>query len=407
VAKAGTRRSPEDLPSDNTARIVLFDAMADAIASSRNFDGMSHADLFERVIPRLRVVVPRELHIQGEFAYVDAKIVACLEADVLRQHLSRPDLLLLGPTVPKVSYPDGIVHDYTAGLEAARERLEADESRLRRGGFDVRRFVQSPADIKESGRYLNLKASIAEHGFLDSSPIVVSASDAVVDGLARLAAAEEAGVVLKKHNRVRLPARRDTPLHHALLVLHLNADRLNEEDVVKVHDAIANRAGRPWLNIQEDLERTREWRRAEPKEYDAKLDVRLVHFSNHDEPKVQMTLDGTRIMLRSVMREAGIPEYRRDDLLAHMPWEEARTQHSGRRAIFVGVDDAIRGIERMQRDRKRRRLKVDTAWDKIQRWLHGLAEEQSGARSLSPSPGDLIVAPGLAVADTQQTDRLG
>jgi hypothetical protein len=86
------------------------------------------------------------------------------------------------------------------------------------------------------------------------------------------------------------------------------------------------------------------------------------------------------------MREAGIPEYRRDDLLAFVPWEEARTQHSGRQAIFVSITDAIGGIERMQRDRERRRLKIDTAWDSIRRWLEGLADARLlGATSSSVS----------------------
>lgn len=379
-----TGRRAEELPPDNTARIVLFDAVADAAESDYTFNGLDRGALVDRVLPRLRVLVPRELHVQGEHAYVEAKVAACIEAGILQPHPRRPGYLLLGPHVPKVRYPDGAVHDYTAGLEAARERLEADENRLRRGGFDVRHIVRSPANAKKSDRFRNLVASMREHGFLDYCPIIESGSGAVVDGLARVAAAAEADVPLKKQHRVRLPARRDTPLHHALLVLHVNADRLLEDEPSKVHDAIANRTGRSWIATENDLALTRDWRRAEPKEYDAKLDVKLVPFADQQEPKVQITMDGTRVMLRSVMRQAGVPEYRRDDLLAYVPWEEARTQYSGRQAIFVRITDAIEGIERMQRDRTRRRLKVDTAWDNIRRWLERLEEGTSPESASAP-----------------------
>jgi hypothetical protein len=345
------------------------------------FDGLGVDELFDRVIPRFRVLMPRELHVQGEREYVAAKIDACVEAGVLQEHPRRPGLLLLGPQVPQIRYPDGAIRDYTPGLEAARERLEADENRLRRGGFDVRHIVRSPANSKKSDRYRNLVASMREHGFLDSFPVIESVSGGVIDGVARLAAAAEADVPLKKHHRVRIPTRRDTPLTNALLVLHLNADRLVEEELARVHDAIANRTGRSWIAIEGDLELTREWRRAEPKEYDAKLEVKLVPYDQQKDPKVQLTTDGTRVMLRSVMREAGVPEYRRDDLLPFVPWEEARTQYSGKKAIFVPIADAIEGIARMQTDRARRRLKVDPAWDEIRRWLLTVAPEQlPGAR---------------------------
>lgn len=386
MAKGSGRRS-EELPADNTARIALHDAMTAAAESDRAFDGLDAAELFKRVIPRLRVLVPRELHVQGETPYLQAKIAACVDGGILQPHPRRPGLLLPGPQVPKIRYPDGSVRNYAAGLEAALERLEADENRLRRGGFDVRHIVHSPTHTKKSDRYLNLKDSIREHGLLDYFPVIESGSGAVVDGIARLAAAEEVGVVLKKHHRVRLPARLDTPLHHALLVLHLNADRLSEEEQTKVYDSIAERTGRPWLDIQDDLEKTRYWRRAEPKEYDAKLDVTLVRFRDHSEPKVQVTVDAARVMLRSVMREAGVPEYRRDDLLAYVPWEEARTQYSGRQAIFVRIADAINGIERMQRERERRRLKVDSAWDTIRSWLEGFAESSAVIDQPSASDG--------------------
>jgi hypothetical protein len=364
------------LPADNTARIVLYDAMVDASESDPAFDGITEPDLFDRVIPRLRILMPRELHNQGEEPYVAVKIAACLEAGVLQRHPRRDGRLLLGPDVPKIRYPDGTVHDYTPGLEAARDRLEADESRLRRGGFEVRRIVRSPADSKKSDRYRSLVASMREHGFIEHYPIIESGS-VTLDGVARKAAAAEANVPIRESNRVQV-RRRDTPLHQALLVLHLNADRLTDEEVAKVHEAIATRTGRPWMAIETDLDLTREWRRAEPKDYDAKLDVKLVPYEDNREAKVQVTIDGTRVMLRSLMREAGIPEYARDDLRDYVAFEEARTQHSGRKAIFVRVPDAINGIKRMQEDRRRRGRKVNSAWDDLRAWLLGLNDGSQG-----------------------------
>ena len=358
----------QELSPDNAARIVLYDAVAEASDSDNAFDGLTNAQLFDLVIPRLRVVVPRELYNQGEEEYVAAKITGCLEAGVLQPHPRRPGALLLGPDVPKVQYPDGTIRDYTAELEAARERLDADENRLRRGGFDVRRIVRSPANAKKSDRYRNLVASMREHGFLDHYPIIESGSGVILDGVARKAAAAEAEVPMKDKHRVRLK-RRDTPLQQTLLVLHLNADRLTAEEVAKVHEAIAAGTNRPWMAIESDLERTREWRRAEPQDYDAKLDVEIVPYGDRTEAKVQVTTDGTRVMLRSLMVEAGIREYARDDLRPYVAFEEARTQHSGKKAIFVRIIDAINGIENMQADRSRRKLKVEPAWNDVRQWL--------------------------------------
>ncbi len=296
-----------------------------------------------------------------------------VDAGVLQIHPRRDGALVLGTDVPQIRYPDATIRDYTAGLEAARERLDADESRLRRAGFDVRRLVGSPADVKKSDRYQTLVSSMREHGFLDSFPII-EGSSGVVDGVARLAAAVEADVQLKKHHRVKLAPRRDTPLQLALLVLDVNADRLQEDELAKVHDVIADRTGRSWLAIESDLGITRNWRRTEPKDYGATLDVQLVRYRDHDEPKVQITTDGTRIALRSLTREAGIPEWGRDHLLPHVPFEEARAQSrgGGRKAIFVRVIDAVDGIERMKRDRARRGLQTDPVWEDVRQWLLSL-----------------------------------
>lgn len=390
---ANARRGrPEDLPHDNTARIVLYDAMAEASESGPAFDGLTEDALFDRVIPRLRVLLPRELHNQGERAYVASKVVACVDAGVLQTHPRRPGFLLLGPAAPMVRFPDGSTHEYTPGLEAARERLDADEAKLRRGGFDVRHIVRSPANARKSDRYRNLVNSMREHGFLDFYPIIESRSGAVLDGVARIAAAAEADVPLKAKHRVQL-RRRDTPLQQALLVLHLNADRLSEEDVAKVHEAIAARTSRSWMAIERDLEISREWRRAQPRDYDAKLAVEMVPYNNGSDPKVPITVDGTRVMLRPLMREAGLPEYARDDLRPYAAFETARTQHS-REAIFVRIADAIDGIERMQRDRERQGLKIKPAWDDARRWLLGLRTGDSPTLHL----GDATATAGGGVS---------
>ena len=392
MAKLSTRR-PEELPADNNARIVLYDAMVSVTRSDHAFNGLDTKGLFDLVIPRLRVLVPRELHVHGEPEYVAAKISACIDAGILLEHPRRPGLLVLGSEVPRIRYPDGTVRDYTPGLEVARERLDADEARLRRGGFRVRDIVRSPAKDKRSIRYRNLVASMREHGFVEWTgkdrsyacfPIIESASRGIIDGIARDVAAKEVGLTLKKQHRVRLPAHRDTPLQNALLVLDLNSERLSDEERRRVYDEIGKRVGRPWEDIQKDLNSTQEWRRALPKEYDAKLEVKLVPFSNEQEPSVQVTTDGTRVMLRSVMRQAGIPEYRRDDLLEYVPREEARTQYSGRQAVFVRIADAIEGISEMQRDRESRGKKLSPGWGEVRRWLEDFDGRVSSRISSSP-----------------------
>jgi hypothetical protein len=387
VAKPNTRS--EELPVDNAARIALFDAVFSIAGSERTFDGIASRDLFELLIPRLRVLVPRELHLHGESEYVDAKIGACIEAGILRDNPRRPGLLILGTEVPRIRYPDGTVRDYSPGLEPARERLDADDARLRRGNFDCRNLVRSPAKDRRSDRYRNLVQSMREHGFLEwvindraypCFPIIEDAAGNILDGKAREAAAKEAGISLKKQHRVRLAARRDTPLQNTLLVLDLNAERLSDEERLRVHEEVGNRVDRPWEDVEADLRVTQEWRLAIPKEYDAKLDVKDVSFSSDQRSTVQVTTDGSRVMLRSLMRQGGIPEYRRDDLLEYIPWEKARTQHSGRQAVFVRIADAIDAIATMRHDRESRRLKVDPGWERVRSWL----EEFDGRSSSTP-----------------------
>jgi hypothetical protein len=369
VAK-GSKQPAQELPADNAARLVVFDAMALAERESSGAEGLSDDALFERVIGRLRVFFPRELHVLGEREYLRAKVEACVDQGVLRRDPGNEGHVQLGDATPSIRYPDGTIREYTAGLEGARERLEADEAKLRRGSFDVRRLVRSAADDRKSDSFTGLVDSMHEHGFLDQFPVAVSSTGQVIDGLARVAAAAEANVPMKSHHRVEIPARRDTPLHHVLLVFDANADRLSDEDRARVRDTVENRTGRSWFDIEEDLALTREWRRVVPKKYTAVLDVDLVAFANQHEPKVQVTIDGTRVGLSSLTRQAGLPPWSRDNLEPYVAKEEARTEYSGgRKAWFVKIADAIVGIENMQRDRADRGLKLDSAWDDIRNWL--------------------------------------
>lgn len=391
----GTKQPAPELPADNAARIVLFDAMALATREDPHGEGLTEDAFFERVIGRLRVLFPRELHLIGEREYARSKVDACVEQGVLRRVAGSPEHLRLGDETPSIRYPDGTIRAYEPGLEGARERLEADEAKLRRGGFDVRSLVKSVADDRKSDSFKALVDSMREHGFLDQFPVAVSSTGQVVDGRARVAAAAKANVPMKSHHRVEIPARRDTPLHHVLLVFDANADRLSDEDRERVRDAVENRTGRSWFDIGDDLAITREWRRAVPRKYTAILDVELVAFANQQEPKVQVTTDRTRVGLSSLTRQAGLPPWSRDNLEPYVAKEEARTEYSGgRKAWFVNIADAIVGIETMQRERAERRLKVDSAWDDIRDWL-----VETFQPTPSPSSEQHSTDPPTSVAD--------
>jgi hypothetical protein len=388
--------STPELSPDNASRLAIFDALAGAPRGQRG-DGLTAAELLERIIGRLRVLVPQELHVMGEQEYVNAKIGACLSSGILQRSPNDTDRYVLGHQEPEVRYPDGSVRTYLPGLESARERLEADESRLRKAGFNVRHIIKPASARRKSESFRQLVASMHEHGFMDQFPLTVSATAGVIDGLARQAAAAEAGVELKKHHRHELPKRRDTLLHHAILVLDANAERLTEEEIDDVHMAIADQTRRPWIDIDSDLDLTREWRRTEPRKYVAVFEVDLVPFKPDGEAVVQVTTDQTRVMLRPLMEEAGVAVYNHKDLAPFVAFEEARTRHSGRRANFVRIADAIVGIGKMQRDRRRKNLKVDAGWDQIQTWLADSFPQQDPLADDRTTP-DVDDWPGTSAA---------
>jgi hypothetical protein len=215
-----------------------------------------------------------------------------------------------------------------------------------------------------------------EHGFLKHSPVLEGADGEVIDGRARVAAAARANLPFVRHSLV---ARRDTPLQRALLVIDLNRARLSPEVVERAYAEIERRLGRPWSEVEADLEVTREWRRSVPRRtYKPTFDVRKVRYREGDEPKVQITRDGTRVMLRSLVEAAGLSNYKIKYLRDYVVQEEAQTKFSANRiAIFVRIDEAIEGIRRMQQDRRGRGLTLDKEWGDIRRWL--ISQSRSGS----------------------------
>ena len=65
----------EDLPRDNASRLAIYDALY-AHAPVADTPGITDEELFDQVIGRLRVLVPRELHLSGDRAYVAEKVDA-------------------------------------------------------------------------------------------------------------------------------------------------------------------------------------------------------------------------------------------------------------------------------------------------------------------------------------------
>lgn len=372
----------DELPADNAARITIYDALAAAADSGE--PGLREDELRRRVTGRLRVLVPRELHVVGEEAYLNEKISVCAEAGLLRRD---GELIVLGDTRPQIAYPDGSIHEYAAGLQDAKERLEADDVKLRQSRFDVHQIVGSVADDPGSDAFQRLLASMRERGYVRQLPILESADGRVVDGRARLAAAAIVGVTVERH---QIPSRRDTPLHRALLVLDANCTRISEADREAVHHAV-QQVARPWADIATDLEHTREWRLAEPRKYYAQLKVKKVRFRPEDQPKIQITTDGGRVMLRSLLEAAGLASYKYELLAPYVAMEDARTTFTpGRTAIFVGVSDAISGIATMQRERRKKKRKVDREWDDIRKWLIGIAggsSDTNGGAAADAAPG--------------------
>lgn len=363
VAKKAS--STEELPADNAARIAIYDALPD-----HGYRGLSVDELFDGVIGRLRVLVPRELFVRGERSYVLDKIQICVEAGLVRPVETAPDLLARTDVRPRIRYPDGTIRDYVSGLEAAKERLEAADAKLRQSRhFDVHHLAPSISDDQGSDAFRVLVASMREHGYLDQFPVSNDADGRVVDGRARIAAAEVANVTMLKQHSIPVPARRDTPLNRVLLVLDANWARMADQDRERVYEAVATEVGRSWASIEDDLALTRAWRATEPRPYVARFDVTKVKFRPDDPPKIQVTRDGTKVMLRSLLEAVGLASYKYELLGPYVAMEDAKTAFSGRPAIFVGIAESIDGIANMQRERRKKGRKTDREWNDIRAWL--------------------------------------
>lgn len=362
----------QDLPADNAARLAIYDALS---LDPGHIGGISSEDLFDQVIGRLRVLVPRELHLHGEPYYVDEKIHACIRAGIIASSSSNGRwLLALTGRPPKVRYPGGEIREYTPGLEFARERLDRDNSRLRDAKFDVRMFVPSLANDPDGEQFQALLASIREHGFLKQFAVLRHADDIVLDGHARIRAAETLGlpVVYYRYSspEEKKAARlRDTPLSRILLALDANAGRLAGEVPQAVHERVARVTGRSWDETAADLELTADWRRSTAGEYSPLFQVKKLVLRPGDDAKVQVTPDD-KVMLRSLVEAAGLSNYKISILRDHVPFERARSAHSpGRKAVFARADDLIAGIAAMQNERRTGKLKLDPEWSQIHDWL--------------------------------------
>lgn len=370
---ATSARATDELPPDNASRIAIFDALSAATSAEKEGHGVTIDNLVALVTPRLRVLVPRELHLATERGYVEDKIGACVLSGLLEWSDPTGQSVALTGRPPQIRFPDGTVRDYHPGLEPARERLESDNSKLRQSGFDVRNYVPSWADSPDSLPFRSLVASMHEHGYLRQFPLTECPDGTILDGHARTAAAALVGVAVERlpmRKRDRAVARRrDTPIQRVLLRLDANRARLSEAVIDRAHEAVSGVAGRPWAEIAVDLAVTREWRRALPPEYSPRFEVELMAYRSGGEAKVQVTADH-KVMLRSLLESAGLTNWKIKDLKDYVPIEEARTERSaGRKAGFARVADLVSGIEAMQEDRKARRLKIDPEWDDIRNWL--------------------------------------
>lgn len=372
VSTAEARSGNEEIPPDNATRVAIFDAMHEARKDGRS--ALTVEELHERVLPRLRVLVPRELHVAGESAYLEDKIKVCLDARLLVTTGEHGELLALTDYAPRVRFPNDEIRDYTPGLEPARERLEADNARLRDAHFDVRDHVTSTAADPE--RFAVLVQSMREHGYLKHFPIVELSDGDVLDGRARRAAAAAAGIEVERFKwpstrDKEIARRRDTPLTRVLLVLDQNAPRLKSEDRAAVHDVIAKTTGRTWEAISADLELTQAWRGATSRGYKPTFACRILRYRPDGEPKIHVTKADNKVAIGTLLRAAGLAGHKRDWVRQFVPMEAGRSDlpGAGPSAFFAPADVLLEGIETMVKERRKDKMKVDAEWAEITDWL--------------------------------------
>ena len=366
----------QELPRDNASRLAIYDAICQH-AKETGTPGITDDELFERVIGRLRVLVPRELHIGGDRAYVDEKVDACVQAGIIVAGYDNGQRFLTPGQPPHARYPDGKIREYPVGLELARERLHRDNARLRAASFDVRKFIPSIADDPDGAPFQALLASMREHGFMKQFPIVKYEDDAVVDGLAREQAAAKLKLEIEylkywSDKDRKAAQRRDTPLNRVLVAVDSNIDRLPSDVVDAVYKRVADVTLRPWDETAADLALTQEWRRSIAAEYSSRFHVEKLSYREDDEPKIQVTEDG-KVLVRSLVEAAGLPEWKISKQLNYpvdrVPLERGRSEFSGPRALFARAEDLIAGISAMQQERRDAKLKVDPEWEQIRSWL--------------------------------------
>jgi hypothetical protein len=372
---------PSELEPDNATRLAIFDAISDATA--HDHATLTFDELYERVIGRLRVLVPRELHNAGERAYVREKIVVCVDAGLLKPVSGASDRFELAPDPQAwIRYPDDSIRRYTPGLVAARERLDAVNSALRNRAFNVVDLV--PHHKPSSPEFRALVCSMQEHGFLEQCRVFRFPDGRFIDGHARIAAAAEAGVEVKwldlekmRHPEKTRARRRDTPLNRVQLALDSNAARLTEEDRRRVLDAVATAAGRSWQEIESDLARTRAWRQAS-RSYMPIFEAEKFPLENGGIASILVTPDH-KVHVPSLLRTAGLHKHKFDtELKDWVPHEKARVPGEGPAAIFARATDLIDGIEGMMAERRERKRKISPEWGISLNWLrtyvrnHGL-----------------------------------
>lgn len=373
---AATETSSADLPPDNATRLAIYDAMHDGYTPDGSSLTFTVEQLFERVIPRLRMLVPRELHLAGEREYVADKVRVCVDAGLLLTadaEDGRGVLKLLG-ALPQIRLPDGDIGEYSHDLEPARERIDRDNAALREKRFNVHDYIPTTADDPDGPEFRALLESMGEHGFLRQFWIAEAPDGEVVDGRARKRAAEALDlkipiVAYPPGREGEAARRRDTPLNRVAIAIDSNRARLDLGVIDLVHNEVSRVTGRPWDQTAADLTITRAWRKIVPKDYVPMLDVELRSFRPGEDLEVQVTPDG-RVMLRSLVVASGLSSYKTKNLEKYVAMEMARTEFSSRKAWFAKAEDIVAGVAAMQQDPgKRTNAKVEPQWERISEWL--------------------------------------
>jgi hypothetical protein len=350
---------------------------------------LSEEALFDRVVGRLRMLVPRELHNAGELSYFNEKLVVCVAAGLL-ERIRPSNLIATGQMLPAIRYPDGVVRPYTLGLEDAKDRISADDGKLRNLNFDVMRLIPTVAARAKSEDFHALVESMKLHGYVKSLVITEGADGTVIDGRARAAAAAVAEVKPSTNKQFRLPTRLDTPLQRLTLALDLNRHRINSEQRQDILERVAAKLGRPWSRVEHDLQLTCEWRLVTPVEYDADFRVVERPFRPDGATQVVVSSDSTQIGLRSALLAAGLKSYddRKIKRLTHTKMR--KTDLTGTRpALFADVAGTISAIELIQEDIQSRGRTANQAWQQLREWLAVLggepAPEANGVGRVSSS----------------------